>query len=212
MRLFDKTPNITLIDSPPASGKTNLVKYILQDLFKSDKLKYGIVFCPTNFNGSYDFLNKKWVYGVYEESALVNLINLQISQIKECGKAKPAFIIWDDCIGTIDFNSQILKKLFTTYRHYNLQLIFTTQYIYCVPPVLRSCTTYFITFNQQQKRSLQAIYETFMSDKDSYDECKNFIAQHCQNYNFVLINTQKSKESKYKICRVPLMGEFRINY
>lgn len=210
--LFEIIPNITLIDSPPRSGKSCLVKYILYDLFKNNKLKYGIVFCGTSFTGCYDFLPKKYVYGTYDENALINLINLQIIQIKNHGKASPAFIIWDDCLGQVDFMSPVLKKLFTTYRHYNLQLIFTTQYIYAVSPILRQCSSYFITFRQQQKRSLQAIYETFLIDFDSYDECKQFISDNCIDYHFLLVKTLERDEKRYIISRCPLIENINIKY
>ena len=163
--LFEKIPNITLITAGPNSGKTVLCKYILYDLFKNKKLNYGIVFCPTGFNNSYDYLPKKYLYAQFDENTLIQLVNLQISQIKQHGKAKPAFVVFDDCIGSINFTSPLFSKLVTTYRHYNILLIFTTQYLFKVPPVLRECTTYFITFKQPTKRSVQAIHETFMNEK-----------------------------------------------
>lgn len=156
------------------------------------------MFYTTNVvNKSYDFLPSKYIYEFYEENALIKLMNLQIEQKKK-GSTKNCFVIFDDCIGTIDFNSQVLRRLFTTYRQYNIQLIFTTQYIYAIPPILRSCIIYFITFNQQQKRSVQAIFETFMTEFENYDECKRFIYENCQDY-FILIKTQEPKERKYII-------------
>ena len=124
--VFDKIPNICLLCAGPASGKTSFVQYVIVDLFSKGKMSYGICMCPTNFNNSYSFLPKKYVYSHIDEDVIVKLMNLQIKQIKEHGKAKPAFIIFDDCVALIDFKGPVFNRLITTYRHYNILLIFTT--------------------------------------------------------------------------------------
>lgn len=210
--LFSKFPSIIMIAAPPASGKTHLIKYILYDLFVKKKLSYGIVFCPTSFNQSYDFLESKYVHSQYNENVLTHLINIQIAQIEKNGKALPSFVIWDDCIGSINFQSPLFMKLITTYRHYNMTLIFTTQYIYKLPTTLRECATYFITFNQQQKRSLVAIHETFMGDIDTWNEVREFIQQNTKDYNFIIVNTQETLENKYKFAKAPNVKDFHIKY
>lgn len=213
-KLFEKIPSIIMIASPPASGKTVLIKYILCDLFKTKKLNYGIVFCPTSFNDSYNFLPQKYVYGQYDENALKHLLNLQTEQIQKNGmnNSKPAFVVFDDCIGSINFKSPLFNKLISTYRQYKLTLIFATQYIYALHSIFRECTTYFITFNQQQKRSLIAIHDTFMGDFDTWDEVKKFINDHCKDYHFILAKTYESYDKKYKFMKVPLINNVKINY
>lgn len=210
--LFDKIPNITLVCAGPNSGKSYLCKYILQDLFKNNKLKYGIVFCATSFNQSYDFLPKKYIYSQYDENKLIQFINLQIGQIKKSGKAEPAFIIFDDMIGSINFTSPLFNKLITTYRHYNILLIFTTQYLFKIPPVLRECCTYFVTFKQPTKKSVQAIYETFMNEMETYEECKRFIDSNTQDYQFILVKPFESDEKKYIVSKAPMVENIKINY
>ena len=210
MELLDKIPSIILITAGPSSGKTNLVKYILCDLFTKKKLSYGLVFCPTSFNEAYNFLPSKYIYSQYDEDAIINLINIQIKQIKENGRAKPCFIVFDDVIGSIDFNSPFFSKLVSTFRHYNITLIFCVQYLYKVSPVLRECVSYFITFYQPTKRSIEAIYETYMNEFETYNECKNFIQSKTQDYKFILVNCNARLHEKYIISKAPLMDDKKI--
>jgi GTPase SAR1 family protein len=149
-QLFERIPNITLITACPNSGKTFLCRYLLHNLFQNQKLNYGLVFCATAFNESFSFLPKKYIYSQFDENKIKQLMNIQITQMHQSGEAKPAFIIFDDMIGSVNFTTPLFSKLITTYRQYNILLIFTTQYLFKVPPVLRECT-YFVTFKHRQK-------------------------------------------------------------
>jgi len=212
--LGSMSPSIILISAGPGSGKTNLIKYILCDLFSKKKLFYGIVFCPTSFNDSYSFLPSKYIYSQYDEDVVINLINLQIKQIKSNNQAKPCFIVFDDMIGSINFNSHLFSKLVSTFRHYNVTLIFSVQYLYKVSPVLRECVSLFITFYQPTKRSIEAIYDTYMNEFESYNECKEFIQNQTKDYKFIMVITNEKPENKYVISCAPLMNKtnFKINY
>lgn len=197
-------PSIIIINGSPGSGKTNLLKYLLVSAFKKNQLAYGIVFCPTAFNQSYNYLDNKYVFTGYNEEVLINLMNVQIQQLKNNNKCNPSFVVFDDCIGTIDFGSSFFNQLISTYRHYNLTLIFSTQYLYKLTTLIRSCCTYFITFNESIKRNIQAIYETFMGEFDTYNLCKKFIQEHCKDYKFIVVLCNKS-DNKFLVCKAPLM-------
>jgi hypothetical protein len=81
--ILNNIPNITYICTPPKSGKSYLVKYLLNELFKSKKLKYGIVFIGSKYNGDFDFLPQHYVYSRFDENVLKRLYNLQIKAIKK---------------------------------------------------------------------------------------------------------------------------------
>ena len=192
------TPAIYLLASPPKSGKSVLIKHIISSLFKKNKLSYGIVFSGSLFNRDYAFLPSKYQYSNYSESAIKSLLRLQIEQIKNDGEAKPAFIIFDDMTASVNFNSKIMQALITRYRHFNILLIFAIQYIYKAPPILRECSTFFITFYQSTKISIKAIYECYMQDLENYKKCKEFIQSNCKNFHFILIEKDDNEKNKYK--------------
>eukprot|EP01080_Neovahlkampfia_damariscottae_P013645 gene13645-gene10492 len=156
-KIIDNIPNILYICASPGSGKTYFTKYLLNELFKQKKLKYGIVFSPTKFTGAYDYLPNAFVHSKYDENVLIKLYNLQIQQFNKKGNAQPAFVVFDDCVGSVHFRSAKFANIISTYRHPNLTFIFITQHIKAVPPLLRKCTRFFITFYVDDEDTIKAI-------------------------------------------------------
>lgn len=210
-KLFPQNPAIYILSSAPRRGKTTLIKYIIHTLFQQKQLNYGLLFCPTIFNGSYDWLPKKYSNINYSEDKVKSLMKIQLNQIKTKGSCEKSYIIFDDCLGSINFNSAIFKKLFSSYRHYNISLFFGIQYIYHVPPILRETCTYFICFNQTTKKSIKAIYECFMQDFNTEDECKKYIDENTKDYHFIVVNTEIG-EGKYKISKCPLLTDIFVAF
>lgn len=209
--LLNRIPFISVISSAPQSGKSTLVKYMLTDLFSNKKLNYGLVFCPSAFDGGYSFLPEKYVYLRFDEDAVKNLMKIQMNQIKTNGSAKPAFIIMDDCIGSVNFQSKFISELITNFRHYNITIIICTQYIRRLPPTIHECCSYFFTFNQTSFKSITGINEIYMEEK-KYDECSNFIRNNCKDYHFILVKTYEPIEKKYTISKCPIFKNIKINY
>ena len=128
-KIIENIPNITFICAPPKSGKSYLIKYLLNELFRKKKLKYGIEFIGSKYNGDFDFLSSKYVHSKYDENVLKKFYNIQIKQIQKKGKAPPAFIIFDDMLGSLNFNTGFIAELVPKYRHPNFTMIFTSQYL-----------------------------------------------------------------------------------
>lgn len=198
-----KTPSIIILSAGPGSGKSYTIKYLLYCLFKQKKLKYGVVFCPTNaMNNNYDYIDSKFVYPSFDEENLKKFLRFQKQHMQ------PAFIIFDDCIGSINFNSNLIIHLFTTFRHYNLTIFLATQYIYKVPPTLRECATYTFIFNVSNMRTIEALQETYFL-KHTKQELATTIAHHTEPKNendkgkFILVRVNAPESEKYSASRAP---------
>eukprot|EP01080_Neovahlkampfia_damariscottae_P004128 gene4128-gene7033 len=199
-----KIPNICYICAPPASGKTYFLKYLLSELFRQKKLKYGIIFSPSKFTGSYDFLPKEYVHSKYDENILIKLFNMQVKTKSNTDKnPPPAFVVFDDCIGSVQFKSSKFEKIISLYRHPNITMIFITQHIYAVPPLLRKCTRFFITFNVTDENTIDAIRKNFMLDKKK-NEIEKFIDDNTkEDFSFILVDTAAKKKEKYYFGKAP---------
>ncbi len=53
----------------------------------------------------------------------------------------------------------------------------STQWIYRVPPLLRECSSHVAIFQVQQKRSVQALYESFGYSFKDLQTFKDFVFQ-----------------------------------
>ena len=82
-------------------GKSYFLRYLLTDRLSSGKLKWGLVFTKTKFNGDYKFLPDKRVTQGYNENTLLKYVD-NLKNIKEDnGTIEPNFIVFDDLVGVL---------------------------------------------------------------------------------------------------------------
>lgn len=192
------TPSIMLFVAGPESGKTHLIKYMMYRLVGKGVFVRGIVFCPTYaLNNSYNYIPESYVYPRYEDEYLKNFLRYQRDN-----KQKPAFLILDDCIGSLNFNSKIISHLFTCYRHYNLTIFLSTQYIYKIPPVIRECATFAFIFFTSNMRSIEALQQTYFTDI-SKDQTLQFITNNCNEKGKFILVLNQNQQNKYIISKAP---------
>jgi len=139
-------------------GKTHLIKSIIIDMCLRGDFNFGIVFCPTKFNKSYDFIkNQNLVIGNYNE----NILKQYLKKVRDNGNP-PNFIIFDDCAGEMNLVDGFGKQFISTFRHYNCSVFISTQYIYSVAaPVVREQTNRAFIWKQNTKRAYDALYESY---------------------------------------------------
>lgn len=196
------TPSISLFSAAPKSGKTHTIEFLIKTLWVQGRFKYGFVFSMTALmNGDYHYLPQRYVYGDCDDKKLTAI--MQHQRGKGGPRAPPAFLILDDCIGAAHFNSKVFTQLFTTYRHYNLTLFITTQYIYKVPPVFRDCSTFAFIFKQGTLKSIKALWESFgsmffRSDK----EWAKFVNRYTTNYGILVAKTQSEVNLRERFMQV----------
>lgn len=122
-------PNMFLFAGKVKSGKSFALRYMVQEIIKQKKFKFGWVFCKTAFNGSYDWMKPNVTTG-YSERVLMKYMGLLKRKREEVGRDMPPnFIIFDDLIGELNPNNQIFNNLITTFRHYNTSIFLATQFI-----------------------------------------------------------------------------------
>ena len=94
-------------------GKSSLMRHLIWLLSVREKrFNHGWVISPTAFNGDYDWMPSDKVMPEFSEDIIEQILAFQ----KRC--LKPGFLILDDCIGHINFGSQLWARLATSGRHY----------------------------------------------------------------------------------------------
>lgn len=205
-----------LIAGKPASGKSHFIKYLMMNLhrdYSNDPIKYIVVFTTTKFNRAYsDYIPEQFVHDAYYPEVLESLLKIQSSNGASCRAA----VIFDDCLPQKAFTSQLFLNLCTTFRHYRVDVIISTQYIYRVPPVVRECATRVVIFRQTTGRSIQALFESFGSWFNSGKEFANFLLASTGNYKFIYFIANSSSDDRakvYKIKKCPAkIPEFKYEY
>lgn len=177
MKLKLKPPFSALFAGKTKSGKTYLMRHIMKLLCKDKLFHWGIVICPTaHVSGDYDWLPERARHSMFSEELIRSMINIQSKN----GKV-PCFLILDDCIGKAKWNSDIMKELITTARHYNISVLLCLQYVNALPATWREQITYSFIFRQTTDRAIKAAHDSYGQEL-SLPEFRKFMAEACKDY------------------------------
>lgn len=130
--------------------------------------------------------SEKYRHANFDEAVINNLLELQKTFIS-INRPKNAFLILDDCIGTVKFNSPIWDVLATTARQYNISIFITAQKWTKLPPVIRSNSEYILLFKGLDFATLKSVYEDYGTAIPKFDDFRAFIAKNTENYKVVMI-------------------------
>ena len=115
--------------------------------------------------------------------------------------ARVIFIIFDDLIGdALAFKKNkgnILNKLVITHRHLQANLLFTTQYIKAIPPILRANMDIYVLFKfASTKLLMEKIYPEFSAliTEDEFLEVYKYATQE-PNDSLISINHSMNKKA-----------------
>jgi len=131
----------------PASGKLHLMKYILCRMRAKDKIDILFVFTSTKKNDFYnDMVDTKYVMH-YNEKLLAQFWKMA-EAISHRGKNM--LLVFDDCIGSVNWKAPILDEVFSNHRHYNVSILVATQYPNKLPTLIHEVSWVACIFNREQ--------------------------------------------------------------
>lgn len=201
MDVFRENSITTLLGSPNA-GKSYLIKYMIS----RDKkyFDYIIIISNTaNFNNEYKYLSKLGkpykICNAMNVDDKLKIIMKKQKKYRQNGVKSRILLVFDDIMGIVKDSKQI-KVLMSMYRHYNITVLFTSQYIAQVPSYCRELSTYIILFKQRTERGLRLAYESYFQDINTFREFKALMKNKLQNHRFYVVD--RKKQTRY-ICRAP---------
>ena len=108
------------------------------------------------------------------------------------GKKCKVLLVFDDMIADMINNKKlnpIVTELFLRGRKLNISIVFITQSYFIVPKEARLNTTHFFIMKILNKRELQQIALTHLSDIDFTDFIKIYKKMYCRPYSFLVNDT-----------------------
>ena len=192
--LLNKT---VILISKRASGKSVLIKYLVEDAIQHKLFKKIFVICPTNITNQFynSFIDEKCIYEKYDEEWVNLLINKMsiINKNKNNSNADHVLLILDDCSSDVKHSEISLKKLFTRGRHAFISILLSTQYIYSISPILRNNSDYILS-SQMSAANIDLLSDEFRTNMSK----KQFLEMYkrlTQDYSFIVINNNSVKNS-----------------
>lgn len=206
MSLILPHPYILNVLGSCGAGKTNVCKYIITTGI--EEFEYVIVITSTGFIGNFDFLNKlkkpNKVLPIIDVEKNIRMIMKKQREYFMKKVQSRLLIVMDDIMGSINMYSNEMKRLLSTYRNFNISIIFICQYASCTPTYIRELAPFNIVFNQTTASSLKCVYESYFRDIDTLkDFIKWFRNQLNQPFTFFFIDKLNKKKT---ICKAPEMN------
>lgn len=168
------------------SGKSYALKSLIKQCSEDGIFAFGHCWCSTAFTNDYDFLPKESVDDKYSEEALERYIN-KLREWMENNPDKdlpPSFIIFDDLLGKINMYTGFFTNLVACYRHFNISIFITSQYINKLGTLLREMTDYGFLFKSRFRNTKESLYNAFGQQLKNQEE-----------FNYYLEEATKEKHS-----------------
>lgn len=201
-----KLPAVFAMVGAPKSGKTHCMKHLLIHYLLNGELQFGLVFTGTKFSKQFDFItDDNLIISGYNEDTLKKFLTKLRDYRLQKNKPAKAFIVIDDMIGQVPWESGLILHLFTTYRWYGLSIFLSTQYIYKINPTVRTVSDYAFIWSQDNGRCLEAVYESFGLSFDNFKHFKDTLdAIVSERHSCMLFNKDERKlDDRYKGYKAP---------
>jgi len=128
-----RPPFIISIYGKPASSESHLMKYILCCMRAEGKIHILFVFTSTKKNDFYnDMVDTKYVMH-YNEKLLAQFWK-KAEAISHRGKN--ILLVFDDCIGLVNWKAPIVDEVFSNHRHNNVSILVATEYPNKLPTLI----------------------------------------------------------------------------
>jgi len=199
--IIDIKDSVVLFVGKRGCGKSVLLKSLLKK--HAHEFNKIIAICPTDFNGGYqELIGENNTIQEFNDEYLKQIIDKMAK--KNTGKVQKdkdfvrLLLILDDCVSDINPKKcPNLKKIIIAGRHYGISLLFTTQYIKEIPPVVRNNADYLLV-GQVNAQSFNVLNEEFNTNKTK-EEFRNMLMK-IKDYNFLVIKQTKGICS-YKLIK-----------
>ena len=200
-----KLPFSMIVVSKRNSGKSYLTKHLLKLFMVDNKLfNYIVLFSSTaHLSKDFDCLPKKAIQEDFSSAKVNKILDFQKAS-KDSKNPKQCLIILDDTIGAkLDpsFKSN-LDLLFSRGRHFNISIIFISQYIKnYISTTIRNNIDYLL-FSINNYNVIKIIYDLVVYSGNIKEFIK-FVGDKTKNYTFLIYNNLNYSENNFFTIQAP---------
>jgi len=126
-------------------------------------------------------------------------------------KGKNILLVFDDCIGSVNWKAPIVDEVFSNHRHNNVSILVATQYPNKLPTLIQEVSWVACIFKQATSWSHRAINSSYGEDYGSVKEFVDYM-NSLPEYGFMCVDTGKIGPEKYKKMKaLAKIARFRYN-
>ena len=194
------------------SGKSYLMTHLLYLMAKAKNFNWVVVISPTKHTGEWSaILNEHDVKESFDPEWMNSVLEQQALSRKK-KKPNPGLIILDDCLGRVNFHSDLMTRLATAGRHYDLTIWCAFQLYHKVPTVLRENADYVFLLGKISEKISKAIFEEYSPPNYEHPNLiRIFSNVAVENHGALLVD--RTDDSNLKIVRAPYpLKSFKLKY
>jgi len=117
-------------------------------------------------------------------------------------KGKNILLVFDDCIGSVNWKAPIVEEVFSNHRHNHVLILVARQYPSKLPTLIQEVSWVACIFKQATSLSCRAIHSSYGEDYGSVKEFVDYM-NSLPKYGFICVDTGKSGPEKYKKMKAP---------
>ena len=204
---FSRAQIISIIGTC-GSGKSFLLRNMIYQFSKKNFFKFGCVFTGTSFNTDYEFMPEGSVHSDYSEEKLEKYITTLRTwlEMHPGEKLPPNFLILDDLLGKMKPNTNSFSSLVSTFRHFNMTIFITSQYmVRNISTLLRELTDVAFIFRTRFKNSIECLYNAYgqlLDNQDEFSQVLNTATK--ETFSCLVYKARKEyKEESYSSFQAP---------
>lgn len=189
--------------APPKQGKTHAIKCLIKkNLHQFDDI---YIFSTTAvFNGDYDFMPKSKLRKDFDDRTLNVIMDAQAAN-----RDRKLILVFDDMIGKMEWTKK-MDEFLMAHRHYNVCLLFSTQYPKKIPTIFRECMSGAFVFHIFTRTSQKALHEILFGHM-KFREFQQFLSQHTGNFKYIYVHPFEVDISKrYEFRIMPSKTNLKI--
>jgi len=151
-------PGSVLAVGAPGTGKTSFGRYLLYMI--APYVQHGLVICPNpQAKQEWDCVPSHFVVETWDPAILKAFMDDQ----KALG-FPPAFLFFDDFIGTVDLEDPIVAEYMTQYRKYNTFNWYGAQMVQrAVPTRVRQCFRNVYAFKASEQHLIELLFNSWFA-------------------------------------------------
>jgi len=185
--------SINLIIGSPRSGKTSLIKNLLNK--KMDK-KSNIFLFSSIEKKTNEYIDLIPFISVYDSNSLNDsLLEIQ----KKLAEDKHTFLIFDDFVDGLNslMKHEIFNNLYFEYKKNKVTMYITCEVPLTLRPSYRSIVDYVLLLSYEDNdNKIKRLYDLYGTYFDCYSSFKRIYAATCREWNYLIIDCKTKNNEK----------------
>jgi hypothetical protein len=136
------------------------------------------------------------------------------AELREDGVQNDGIIVFDDCLGSANFQSELFTKIASAGRHYRITVWASFQHYQKCPTVIRTNADLVFVMGVQNERVIKALYEEYGGlGFDDVKALRAYALKATENFGALVVDNTAAgaKGSPCRTVRAPAkLPQFRI--